>query len=241
MRFTWEQRSIRFRLLSFYFNKLSPNHGRNFGLNDTQGEYLNIAKESCDQITLGLNDLLDVARLDTGKLHVEPCPLAIGPIVQRVVTSMTPMAEETQIRLRHHIRSGLSEVMLDTRRIIQVLTNLLRNALKFTAAGGEVAVDVTAAPPGYDGVLVAVRDTGRGIAPEQCRYIFDRLYQARSEASAFEGGLGLGLYICREIIELHRGEIWVESIPGKGSAFFFTLPYTGVHTTPEGVSEEVSA
>ncbi len=209
-------------------------------INDTQRKYLGIAKASCDQMTLGLNDLLDVARLDTGKLHIEPSLTAIDAVVERAVTMMLPMARSAEIDLSYQIEPALPEMMMDTRRMIQVLTNLVGNALKFTPAGGRVAVRVTQLPPEQDGILVAVHDTGRGIAPELRSRIFERLYQAREEDEVFEGGLGLGLYICREVIKLHRGEIWVESTPGQGSTFFFTLPPYGVPMISDRKQEEVS-
>ncbi len=209
-------------------------------INDTQREYLGIAKESCDQMTLGLNDLLDVARLDTGKLHVEPSLTAIDTVVEQAVTMMLPMARSAAIDLSYQVESALPDMMMDARRIIQVLTNLIGNALKFTAAGGQVTVRATQLPPEQDGVLVAVHDTGRGIAPELRSRIFERLYQARKKDEVFEGGLGLGLYICREVVKLHRGEIWVESTLGQGSTFFFTLPPYGVSMISDKKTEEVS-
>ncbi len=209
-------------------------------INETQREYLGIAKSSCDQMTLGLNDLLDVARLDTGKLHMEPSLMAIETVVERAVTMMLPMARHAQIDLSYQVEPALPDMMMDTRRIMQVLTNLVGNALKFTPADGQVSVRVTQLPPEQDGVLIAVRDTGRGIAPELRSRIFERLYQAREEDEVFEGGLGLGLYICREVIKLHRGEIWVESTPGQGSAFFFTLPPYGVSMISGQNKEEIS-
>ena len=210
-------------------------------LNGTQYEYLGIVKESCDQMTLGLNDLLDVARLDTGKFHLKPQLTAIDTVVKRAVTWMMPVARKAGIGLPYQIAPGLPEIMLDVRRITQVLTNLLGNALKFTPAGGQVGIDVTQAPHGHDGLLVAVYDSGRGIAAAQRPHIFERLYQVRSDESAFEGGLGLGLYICREVVKLHRGEIWVESTPGLGSTFFFTLPCHGVRLIPDRAHKEVPA
>lgn len=210
-------------------------------LTDTQLDYLGIAKESCDQMTMGLNDLLDVARLDTGKLHIDPSPFAIGTVVERAIVSLTPMAKEAKLNLNHQIAPDLPELNFDARRIMQVLTNLLTNALKFTPVGGQVTVEVTSVADG--GIQVSVIDTGRGIAPDQRDHIFERLYQARTHEEVFEGGLGLGLYICQEVIKLHRGEIWVDSTPGQGSTFSFTLP-AGNHatpTTPTKTSEEVSA
>ncbi|ETX01546.1 MAG: hypothetical protein ETSY1_06980 [Candidatus Entotheonella factor] len=210
-------------------------------INDTQREYLSIAKESCDQMTLGLNDLLDVARLDTGKLNIEPSLTAMATVVKQAVTMMSPMARSVAIDLSYQVEPALPDLMMDARRIMQVLTNLIGNALKFTAAGGQVTVRVNQLPPEQDGVLVSVQDTGRGIAPELRSRIFERLYQAREEDEVFEGGLGLGLYICREVIKLHRGEIWVESTPGQGSTFLFTLPPYGASTISDRKKEEISA
>ncbi len=193
-------------------------------LTDEQRDYLSIAKDSCDQMTFGLNDLLDVARLDTGKLRVTPRPGCIGSVLKRAVASMAPLAQEAGISVHQVVAPELPEVLLDERRITQVLTNLLGNALKYTPAAGQVVLAVKDDPhrPGW--VLVTVSDTGRGITSEQCARIFDRLYQARNDEAVFEGGLGLGLYICQEVVKLHHGEIWVETAPGQGSTFFFTLP-----------------
>jgi signal transduction histidine kinase len=150
------------------------------------------------------------------------------------------MAQKAEIDLSYQVEPDLPDMLMDARRMMQVLTNLIGNALKFTPAGGQVTVRVTPLPPEQDGILVAVRDTGRGIAPERRSRIFERLYQAREADEVFEGGLGLGLYICREVVKLHRGEIWVESTPGKGSTFFFTLPPYGVSMISESKKEEVS-
>ena len=208
-------------------------------VNETQREYLGIVKASCDQMTLGLNDLLDVARLDTGKLRLVPKRAEMATVVEQAVTMMSPMAQSVAIDLSHQIEAGLPDMMMDARRILQVLTNLIGNALKFTPSGGRVVIRATSSPPEQEGVLVAVSDTGRGIAPEVRSRIFERLYQARVEEDVFEGGLGLGLYICREVIKLHRGEIWVESTLGQGSTFFFTLPPYGVSMISESKEEEI--
>ena len=210
-------------------------------LNETQREYLHLAKESCDQMALGFNDLLDATRIDTGKLRVTPHRTGIADVVQQSVIAMTPQAQDEGIRLQHDIDPDLPEVLIDEKRIAQVLANLLSNALKFTPAGGEVLVRVSNDPhrPAY--VLVSVHDTGRGIEPEQLSYIFDRLYQVRSDDTAIAGGLGLGLHICHEVVRLHGGEIWVESTPGKGSTFFFTVPkYETCSTSVTREREEIA-
>jgi two-component system sensor histidine kinase GlrK len=193
-------------------------------LSEAQREYLSYARESCDQMTLGLNDLLDSTRLETGKLHIALQPGCVSSLVARVVVSMAPQAQDKRIQLEQSIAPDLPQVLMDEKRITQVLTNLLSNALKFTPEGGEVSVRVGSDPGRPRCVLVSVSDTGRGIERAQLDQVFDRLYQIRSGDATIEGGLGLGLYICREVVRLHGGEIWVDSTPGKGSTFFFTVP-----------------
>jgi signal transduction histidine kinase len=189
-----------------------------------QRRHLHLAKESCGQIALGLNDLLDAARLDTGKLRLAPRAVAIDGVVARAVAAMAATAQAKGIGLQPMIARDLPDVWIDELRIAQVLGNLLSNAVKFSPAGGTVSVRA-----GHDQlrprwVCVSVSDTGRGIEPAQQAYIFDRLYQVRRDDAGIEGGLGLGLYICRELVRLHGGEIWVESTEGQGSTFTFTLP-----------------
>ncbi len=200
---------------------------------DEQRQYLGLAMESCDQIGAYINNLLDVKRLETGKLTLQPVPAPLGQLAARLTALMAPAAREKGVRLRHEVQPGLPRVLMDESRIAQVVTNLLSNALKFTPAGGEVVLRVAEAPDRPGCVLVSVSDTGRGIARHQLDRIFDRLYQARPSDAAVQGGLGLGLSICKELVALHGGDIWVESEPGKGSTFVFTLP---VHL-PRGVHE----
>ena len=152
-------------------------------LSEAQREYLSLAKESCDQITLSLNDLLDAARLETGKLSIAPQPTAIGHVVTPVVAAMTYTAKGKGISLQHSIAPNLPEVLIDKRRIAQVLINLLSNALKFTPAGGRVDVQVREDPQRSAALRVSVSDTGRGIPPAELGHIFDRLYQIRHSAS----------------------------------------------------------
>jgi two-component system, sensor histidine kinase and response regulator len=192
-------------------------------LNEDQREYLSIAKESCSQIDLALNDLLDVARLETGKLHISLRSVAIGDLVAQAVAAMEHLAEDEGIHLRRVIPPSLPRVMVDEKRIAQVLSNLLSNALKFTPEAGQILVTAVQDPQRPACIVVSVSDTGQGIPPEQCGQIFERLYQVRNETIS-NGGLGLGLYICRELIKLHGGDIWVDSVLGQGSTFSFTVP-----------------
>ena len=210
-------------------------------VSEEQREYLHIAKDSCDQITLGLNDLLDATRLDTGKLTVSPRLASITQVVCQAVAVMAPTARGKEIRLQQVLAPDLPAVWIDERRITQVLANLLGNALKFTPTGGEIEVRVRNAPQRPTWVLVSVSDTGRGIEPERCGAIFDRLYQVRGDDMTIEGGLGLGLYICQELVRLHSGEIWVDSTLGTGSTFFFTVPTHSTHATPANGKKEILA
>jgi len=193
-------------------------------LNDKQRRFLGIARENCNQMCIHVNDLLDVTRLQTGKfaIHVRPFPMA--KLVQGVVASMSSVAKDKGISLELVMESDLPDVLIDEKRITQVLNNLLSNALKFTPEGGEITVGVADNPLASEFILVSVRDTGRGIEPDKLPHIFDRLYQVTSGDWVTHQGLGLGLYICRELVRLHGGEISVQSEPGKGSTFSFSLP-----------------
>jgi len=206
-------------------------------LPDSQRKYLKIAKEGCDQIYLCINDLLEVTALLTGKLAINPCPVSIDKLVHRVVASMSPAAQEKGIRLKYIIQPDLPEVSIDENRMAQVLSNVLSNALKFTPEGGEIIVRVADNPISPEFVLVSVRDTGRGIEPDKLPYIFDRLYQAKSSDWVDHGGMGFGLYICRELIRLHGGDISAHSEPGKGSTFSFTIPKRVPQETSHTVTE----
>jgi signal transduction histidine kinase len=132
------------------------------------------------------------------------------------------MAQEAGIDLQHRLPLDLPELRFDARRVMQVLTNLITNALKFTPAGGQVIVEAADEPGGS--ILVSVRDTGRGIAPEQCLHIFERLYQARTHDDVFEGGLGLGLYICQEVIKLHKGKSGSKVYRDRAAPSFLPCP-----------------
>jgi PAS domain S-box-containing protein len=193
-------------------------------LNDTQMEYLSIARDSCNQLRVCINDLLDATRLETGKLAIELKPRPMAAIIQRVVATMAPGAAEKQITLRHEVQPDLGEIPLDENRIKQVITNLVNNAIKNTPTGGHILVSAGEAPGQPELIQVSIIDTGCGIPREEHERIFDRLYQIKAGDATTEQGVGLGLYLCRELIQLHGGNIWVESEPGRGSTFAFVLP-----------------
>jgi len=187
---------------------------------------LGIAKESCDQLRLYINDMLDVTRLETGKLSLDFQSGPLAPQVEAVVKMLTPAAMGKGISLSCDSQPDLPAVSFDKYRIVELLTNLITNAIKFTPAGGQIRVSVSEAAADPECLQVAVRDTGRGIPKDQLDLIFSRLYQAhRNDAMAeSRSGLGLGLYICQELVQLHGGRISVESELGQGSTFTFTIP-----------------
>ncbi|MES2468282.1 MAG: response regulator [Verrucomicrobiota bacterium] len=195
-------------------------------VNETQCEYLGIAKESCDQMRLYINDLLDVTRLETGKMNIEFQTLPLAALVERVVEMLGPAVAAKGLSLSCECQPGLPAVPIDKQRILQVLTNLTTNAIKFTPAGGHIHLGLSKAPADPKYLLVTVRDTGRGIPADQLGVIFDRAYQVHHNAGSIESrnGLGLGLYICHELVTLHGGKILVESEIGKGSTFSILVP-----------------
>jgi signal transduction histidine kinase len=197
---------------------------------EDQDRYLEIACESCDQIGMLLDDILDASRLDTGKLRINPSPNSISPVVDRVIAGMESRAEAAGVVLRTFVSDDVPQVTVDEARLAQVMGNLISNAVKFTQPGGTVEVH-THATGHSDMLTIEVRDKGCGIPPEHASHIFERLYQVPGAAPRDGGGLGLGLAICKQIVELHGGKMSVTSEPGVGSSFFFTLPITQRETT----------
>jgi signal transduction histidine kinase len=179
-------------------------------------------KRAADRMERLIRDLLDLARLDAGHLAIEPAPEEPSALVGDALDELHERAAEKSLRLDQHVPSGLPQVRCDHERILQVISNLVGNAIKFTPAGGEIEVRAEALA---DEVLFAVRDTGPGIAEEQRAWIFNRYYQPKQTP---HHGSGLGLYIAKGLVELHGGRIWVESKIGEGSTFYFTLPVAGV-------------
>jgi PAS domain S-box-containing protein len=194
--------------------------------NPTQSEYLAIAKESCDQLRLCINDLLDATRIETGKLTLEFKPVSPTAFLNRTVTALSLKAAKNGITVVNEVEPDLPGTSLDEHRINQVITNLLNNAINHTPANGKIIVRAHEALGQPEWLLISVSDTGRGIAKEEQDRIFDRLYQVKAGDASSKQGIGLGLYLCRELVQEHGGNIWVESEPGNGSTFSFTLPRT---------------
>ena len=167
-----------------------------------------------------IQDLLDVARVEAGTLVVEPAPQPAAPLVHEAVELHRSLADEKRIRLEAELPESLPSIAVDHDRILQVFSNLIDNAIKFTPEGGRITVR---AEPGIDEVVFSVEDTGSGIPEEQRARLFDPFWQARRARRA---GAGLGLAIARGIVEAHGGRMHVESEVGKGTTRSFTVPAT---------------
>jgi len=170
---------------------------------------------------LGLiNDVLDLSKIEAGQLVLSLNDYSMEEVVQTVFTAMESLAAEKKLALKVDVAADLPRGRGDERRLSQVLLNLVGNALKFTEAG-EVRVEAAARDSEF---VVLVSDTGPGIAPADQQKIFEEFQQVDSSLTRKNGGTGLGLAIARRIVELHGGRLWVESAPGKGSTFSFTVP-----------------
>jgi GAF domain-containing protein len=170
---------------------------------------------------LGLiNDVLDLSKIEAGQLVLSLDDYSLSDVVHGVVSAVEPLAAEKRLSFKAEVAPDLPSGRGDGRRLSQVLLNLVGNAIKFTDKG-EVAIKATAANGAF---TVAVCDTGPGIALADQAKIFEEFQQADSSITRKKGGTGLGLSIAKRIIEMHGGRIWVESEPGKGSTFYFTLP-----------------
>ncbi|MDH3214168.1 MAG: hybrid sensor histidine kinase/response regulator [Myxococcales bacterium] len=193
-------------------------------LAEQQREYLEVAARNVDQLTSMINDLMDAVRAQSGKLRIEPRRVGLTELVGQLLESLAHRAAAQRISLQVEIDDDLPVVFADATRVEQVVTNLFENALKFTPERGSVTVRATRDCDESSFVRISISDTGRGMSEEEAARVFDRLYQADGAPSGSRAGLGLGLSICKQLVSQHGGRIWVESRPGAGSTFHFTLP-----------------
>jgi signal transduction histidine kinase len=199
-------------------------HEKNIGpLNAKQDDLVLTAREDADRLLKTLNDLLDLARLEQGQQSTEFTAVAPADLVNNAVREMRDIADAAQITIRTNIAPNLPTIRVDLQRMDYVLTNLITNAIKYSAKDSEIVVGVESAE-NRSGQAVArfyVRDQGQGISHEHQAHIFERFYRVPGTTKS---GAGLGLSIAREIVTLHQGDIGVLSQPGKGSEFFFVIP-----------------
>jgi len=177
-----------------------------------------------ERLSALVSDLLDMAHLESGQMTLSQQALDVSEVVQEAVNTLRPLAEAKQQQIMVDLPANPLLVWADRRRLEQVLANLLSNALKFAPQNGQVRVTVSTLPVGPSApalLCISVSDNGPGIPPEEQAHIFDRFYRGSERRT---GGTGLGLSIAKSLVELHGGQLWVESEVGKGSTFHFTLP-----------------
>ena len=188
---------------------------------ERQSEHLEIIGRAAERINRMIQDLLDVAQIEAGRLSVRTKAVDLVEVFEEVVSQMRWETDEERVHLTVRVPPGLPAVKADRDRIVQVMSNLIGNGLKFTPAGGQVTV---AAEPVPSGVSVTVSDTGPGIEPELERHLFDRFWKGHASGTR---GAGLGLAIVEGILRAHGTRIEVETEVGRGSSFSFTLPTMG--------------
>jgi len=199
---------------------------RYFQNNEQQNKLLTIAHANAERLLVLISDILDFSKLDSASLTMNIEAQRIEPVVLQATQNLRTLVEERRIHIDVSMSNDLPNVPLDPSRIAQVLTNLLSNAIKFSPVGGRIEVTVE---PWEGMVRVGVRDHGEGIASADLPKLFRKFSQIDSGSTRKFGGTGLGLVICKGIVEQHLGTIWVESVPHVGSTFYFTLP-----TLPSG-------
>jgi two-component system sensor histidine kinase ChiS len=190
-------------------------------LTTEQAEHIHQIATQATRLRQLVNDLLDLSKMEAGMMRLRREALDPRSIVEAVIEQLTTVAEQSGVALINRVQHDLPDVYCDGRRIEQVLTNLITNALKFTSSGGEVIIT---AETQSDRVSFCVADTGQGIPPDALTRIFDKFFQVQSSTETRTKGTGLGLAIVSHIVELHGGEVDIESTPGKGSRFYFSLP-----------------
>jgi PAS domain S-box-containing protein len=191
-------------------------------LNEKQVRYLTRIKSNADRLTRLINDLLDLSRIEAGKIDLKPTNLSLVGLAQEVTENIRPVALAKLISLEVDSPDGIVTAWADRDKTTQVLMNLIGNAIKFTPSHGKVSVFIQR--NGDKWAQVSVTDTGPGIPAEEAGKIFDKFYQIAQAEKQKTKGTGLGLAISKVLVEMHGGKIWAESGVGGGSTFSFTLP-----------------
>jgi len=190
-------------------------------LNEKQADYMKDIHESGKHLLSLINDILDLSKIEAGRMDLEVSSFNLPAAISNAMILVRERAQRHGIELGLDVDKRLGEFNADERKFKQVLINLLSNAVKFTPDGGRV--DVSAKLNGR-AVEIAVKDTGIGIAPEDQQKVFTEFVQVGRDYTRKAEGTGLGLALTKRFVELHGGEIHLESAPGKGSTFSFTLP-----------------
>ena len=191
-------------------------------LTEDQRDIIGMAKESTDRLKRLVDDILDYTKMESGKVKLQLEKVNVNQVITNLLKVYKKLAEDQGTELECELGDEIPTVVCDKDRLNQVLINLIDNAIKFTE-GGRVTVFCTHSIED-DGIKVCVKDTGVGICEEDMPKLFNEFQQLGHSSERKQGGTGLGLVICKRIVEHHGGKIWVKSDPGKGSSFCFVLP-----------------
>jgi PAS domain S-box-containing protein len=198
-------------------------------LNEQQAKFVEVIKDNADRMTMLVNDLLDISRIESGKAELVRRPVHIGEVLQSVIDTLRGRIDEEHkpMTLRVEAPPDLPEIVVDRERITQAIMNLAENAFSYTPAGGTVTLQARVDDERQE-MVVEVTDTGMGVAPEDQPRLFDRFYRGEQALVTATAGTGLGLSIARQLTEMHGGRLWlVASEVGKGSTFALALPLNG--------------
>ncbi len=208
-------------------------------ITQNQEKFLSLAGRNIDRLAGIINNLLDLSKLEAGKVEMRFQEMDLNEPLDTVISSLRPQAEEKAVAISREIPVGLPKIHGDKDKIEQIFTNLINNAIKFTPEGGSITVAANSVRSGefpnseprseeneFDRnfIEISVEDTGIGIPENELDLVFDKFHQIGGSLTRKTGGTGLGLPITKELIEAHKGQVWVESKVGKGSRFMFTLP-----------------
>ncbi|MFA5256247.1 MAG: ATP-binding protein, partial [Candidatus Omnitrophota bacterium] len=188
---------------------------------DTVKEFLSIIYQDSNRLANLIDDLLDLSRIESGKMNMESEPLEILPIVNRCINVLGKSARDKSLSIKLDIPADFPKVLGDHKRLLQVLLNLLDNAVKYTPENGSIIVS---AASNRETAQIDISDTGIGISERDLPRIFERFYRVDKARSRELGGTGLGLSIVKHIVQAHNGQVWVKSTLGRGSTFSFTIP-----------------
>lgn len=187
----------------------------------TQREFLDIVQTNSDRLVALINDMLDISRIESGRIALQIEPIDVSEVVTRSIATLRPLVDDRQQRIQIEITGELPQVMADEARLIQILTNLISNASKYTLENGWITISAESRDTQ---MAIGVSDTGLGIAPEALPHVFSKFYRAESAATRDVAGTGLGLSITKSLVEMHGGRITIASRVGVGTTVRFTLP-----------------
>lgn len=206
-------------------------------LTETQRKFVQVIKNNANRLTALVNDILDVSRIDTGRIKLNPHFINLTTLIQDVLTGFSNQIKSKSLRVTTHLPADLPPIFADSNRVTQVLINLLSNAIKYSPEKEQIIISASIHP---QFMQIDIRDTGVGIPQEDIPYIFDRFYRSERDENYLVEGTGLGLSIVQLFVEMMGGTVWLESELNKGSTFSFTLPLQDLRYEEDSIAAEVA-